>query len=220
MKKILAILLALTCFVGCAFALTSCGKCEEHIDANGDNACDNCGADTTPAPAPQEDECKAFADAIAATKPASLEVTVKTTSELGALQSTYKTVYSTTDSSFTITYRTESFNVTFESEDNVLVNEGTITCDAAGNYSDGGAFVGGNPASTGVVASLDKLTNYTVEGDILVATVAADETLAVFGVQYDATVTLVLTKSEGKIISASLICGTETNGTQISCVYK
>lgn len=39
MKKILIIVLALTL----VFALVSCGECDEHIDENGDNICDECG---------------------------------------------------------------------------------------------------------------------------------------------------------------------------------
>ena len=224
MKKILAMLLALTCAIGCMFALTACGDdvCEAHVDEDNNKKCDKCQADMPDVEPPKVDERPAFVTAIEATKPTQLTVTVKSNSAFGQLTSAYTTTYSSTDSSFTVAYRTEKINDGFEVEGDVIVSEGVITCDASGNYSDGGAFAGSNPAATGVKVKLtsDKLVNYTVTGDILTATIAAADTLEVLGASYGADVTLVLTKSEGKIVSVSLTYGAEENRVQISCVYN
>lgn len=45
MKKIIALLLSLVLTFGCVMALASCGECDEHVDANGDRKCDECGED-------------------------------------------------------------------------------------------------------------------------------------------------------------------------------
>ena len=224
MKKILAILLALTCAVSCMFVLSACNDdvCTEHVDNDGDKKCDVCQADMSD-PAGTEDKRTAFSAAIAATKPTTLKVTVKSNSPFGELESVYTTVYSTVDSSFTITYHTKQINDGFEVDADIIEKDGVITCDASGNYSDG-TFMGSNPNATGVNANImsDRLTNYTVstDGNILTATIAADDTLAVLGVQYAEDVTLVLTKNEGKIISISLTYGAEANRVKVACVYN
>lgn len=44
MKRVLSLVLALVMLVSCAAILTACPKpCTEHVDANGDYLCDNCG---------------------------------------------------------------------------------------------------------------------------------------------------------------------------------
>ncbi len=45
MKKIIALLLSLVLAFGCVMALASCGECDEHVDADGDKKCDECGED-------------------------------------------------------------------------------------------------------------------------------------------------------------------------------
>lgn len=45
MKKIIALLLSLVLTFGCVMVLAACGECEEHVDANGDRKCDECGED-------------------------------------------------------------------------------------------------------------------------------------------------------------------------------
>lgn len=45
MKKIIALLLSLVLTFGCVMALASCGECDEHVDADGDKKCDECGED-------------------------------------------------------------------------------------------------------------------------------------------------------------------------------
>ena len=223
MKKILAMLLALTCVIGCAFVFTACDDaCTEHIDENGDNKCDKCEAEME-VPANTEDKRTAFNAAIAATKPNTLTVTVTSNSAFGKLKSVYTTVYSTTDSSFTISYHTEEINGGFEVDGDIIEKDGVITCDSSGNYSDG-EFMGNNPVATGVNANImsDRLVNYNVsaDGNILTATVAADDTLAVLGVQYASDVTLILTKNAGKIVSLSFAYGAEASRVSVTCVYN
>lgn len=224
MKKILAILLALTCLLASVSVLTACGEevCEAHVDENKDNKCDNCGADVTPEqpddPEPQEDKRDAFVSAIGATNPEKVTVTVKTTTKYGELTSTYVTTFAA-DGSFTVDYTVEKFNDSLEATSTELkiVETGTITCNADGSYSDGGAFAGSNPQATGVKLNIksDKVTEYNVNGDNFNATVKAADTKDVFGVEYKNDATLVLTKNNGKIVSASVISG----DVQILCVY-
>ena len=45
MKKIIALLLSLVLTFGCVMVLAACGECDEHVDANGDRKCDECGED-------------------------------------------------------------------------------------------------------------------------------------------------------------------------------
>lgn len=47
MKKLIALILCLILSFTCVFALASCGECDEHVDKDGDNKCDECGEDYT-----------------------------------------------------------------------------------------------------------------------------------------------------------------------------
>jgi hypothetical protein len=246
MKKILIMLLALTCAMSCVVALASCGNnAHTCADANGDGKCDNCGNAVQPAPKPDEpctecvdsdlngkcDKCNKdveipepdyrpdFVAAMNATKPEVLVVKVVTESAFGALTSEYTTTYAA-DGSFVINSKVEKFNLDINSGDEKVVTEAEITCDANGEYSDGGSFVGSNPAATGVKVDLEKLAVYTIEGDLLSATVAKADTKAVFGVAYEGDVTLVVTKNNGKIVAVALTYTAQDNVVKIVCEYR
>ena len=227
MKKILAFLLVISCMFACAAVLTACGddECTEHVDANGDNKCDNCEADVTPEPQPPEDKPPVvedkrpdFVSALAATVPTETVVTVTTNSEYGKLTSVYTTVYAE-DGSFTINYSKQSYNLSLDpsNTDDIITETGTITCSADGNYSDGGSFAGSNPAATGVKINIssDKL-DYVISDDILTATVSEADTREILGNAYAEDATVVIIKNNGKIISASVTIG----DLEIVCEYK
>ena len=223
MKKIIAMLLAVTLIFSGIFVLSACGDetCTEHIDENSDNKCDNCDADLTPPPTVDE-ALVAFVTAMEATKPATLSVTVTTKFGSEDLVSTYNTVYSSKDASFTVTYCVQSVNSSLEGED-IIEKEGTITCKADGTYSDNGSFAGSNPSATGVKANLtsEKLTDYTVsaDGDTLTATVKAADSLDILGAEYENDASLVIVKNEGKIVSVTLSSGEGADFMKVVCIY-
>jgi hypothetical protein len=150
------------------------------------------------------------------TDPSKVVVTVNSKFGTDNLVSRFTIEYSDEDASFVINYYVESFNPDFMADEYKIVSEGTITCDAEGNYSDGGSFVGSNPAATGVKADLNKLKNYVTSETTLTATVAKADTASVFGTAYGSDVTLVVTKNSSSIVSVSLAYA----DVQILCVYN
>ena len=175
-----------------------------------------CGGEETPDASASFDE---FTAAYAATVP--VKITVDTTLEtvLGDLTSKVETVFNPNGSS-TINYSYEKFNeISTDPETKVVVN-GTIECDKNGNYSDGGEFVGQNNAITGVRLNLDaNLMDYTVDNDVLTATVKAENVKAVTGVDFGADVVLMVTKSNGKIIAVTASYTSANGPVSIVCSY-
>lgn len=190
MKKILIILLALAC----TFTMFSCG-----------------------------DSVDGFNKAIKNTNPAVVNVVVESETSLGLLKANYETTYAE-DGSFTIKYSYEKFNGIAEgdADDVIAIVSGTVTCDKDGNYSDGGALVGAATTVTGTKIKLGKKMDYSVsrDGNVLTATIKAAKTKSVFGAEFPADVTLVITKAEGKIVSYTIRYTTDAGTTNIICEYK
>ncbi len=199
MKKLLVILLALTC----AFTMFSC---EGQTAAN-----------------KKTGSIKDFEKAIEETNPAAIEVQITSDTALGSLAASFKTTFAE-DGSFVIEGSYEKFNATTEGEvaDVKTVVPVKITCDKSGNYSDGGAFSGSNPAVTGKKLELSKKLDASIsnDGNVLTATVKADKTEDVFGVAYATDVILVITKNEGKIISYTMEYATDNGSNKIICNYQ
>ena len=197
MKKIFALLLIFTC----AFALFACGD---------------------KGPSPEEiayrEAVKTFTDAAAAV-PAGLSVTVKATTELGVLNSSYVTVYNQ-DGTSTIAYSVDKVNG-LESDEDFSTVTGTITVDKNGNYSDGGDFAGSNPAATGVKVDFasDKIT-CSISGNTLSAVVAAADTQAVFGISLPSDAVITAVKSADKIASISVNYTATAGAVEIVCTYN
>lgn len=191
MKKILALILALTC----AFALFACGD-------------DKTGAVYT-------EDAAEFITAFGATDPASIKVTVTADTTEGTLTSTYTTVYSAGKIS-EITYSIETIPGINSTED-LEVLTGTVTCDASGNYSDGGT-IAGKLGATGIKFDYDsnKINNFQIDGNVLAITVAAADTEAVIGYALGTDATITATKADGKIISVTLTY----TGVSIVCQYN
>ncbi len=193
MKKIIAILLMLTC----AFTLIACGQ-----DGN--------------------DYAEAAADFITAinnTNVTTLSATVSAETAEGTLTSKYLTTYNA-DGSSTMTYEIESIPGLDSAEDKELIT-GTVTCDKDGNYSDGGT-VAGKLGATGVSfdADSDKITEYTIDGDTLTVVVAAADTAAVLGYAISSDAVVVVTKAEGKVISIALSYTEASGDVSIVCAYN
>ena len=197
MKKILALLLIFTC----AFALFACGD---------------------KGPSPEElayrEAVKTFTDAATAV-PEGLTVSVKATTELGVLNATYVTVYNQNGTS-TIEYSVDKVNG-LDAEDDFTTVTGTITVDANGNYSDGGAFAGANPAAAGVKIDFasNKIT-CSISGDTLSAAVAAADTQAVIGISLPSDAVITAVKSADKIVSIAVNYTAETGAVEIACTYN
>ena len=196
MKKIIALLLMLTC----AFAMFACGDDE-----------------------PTEEEL-AYQAIIAEytkaayTAPTALTVKVSTASVFGTLTSEYKTTYAT-DGSASIAYSVDKING-LDSADEKTTLTGTINVDASGNYADGGSFAGTNPLASGVKLNLasDKVA-FRATSELLSGTVASADTEAVLGIAIATDVTLTVTKADGKITSVALAYTVDGNAVNALCTY-
>ena len=186
--------------------------CPGHVDKGGDNKCDIClGYYKTP-----EDFRAEFTKAAAATDPSVLVIKVKSDEgQAGVLESVLTVTYAD-DGSFVITGTVQKFNESFTG-DLIISVPVNITCDASGNYSDGGEFAGSNPAIEGVKINFANLKNYTTpDSTLLNASVAKADTASVFGVAYEYDVTLVVNKNESSITSVALSYANVT----LTCEYK
>ncbi len=191
MKKILTLILVLTC----AFALFACGGNEE---------------------APVYTEAAAdFITAFGATTVSTLKVTVTADTAEGTLTSTYTTVYNA-DKTSTMTYSIETIPGLDSAEDLEVVT-GTVTCDANGNYSDGGA-ISGKLGATGVNFDIDSsvIKTFTIDGNVLAITVPAADTQAVIGYAVGSDALISVIKADGKIASITL----SYTGVSIVCEYN
>ena len=195
MKKFLAIILALTC----AFALFACGD---------DAATNNYAADAAD-----------FITAIGATDVTTLDVKVAVETAQGTLTSTYVTTYNT-DGTSTMEYRIETI-ASLDSAEDIAVQEGTVTCDANGNYSND--EISGKIGATGVSLNLnsDKITSYSVLGDVLTINVAKADTSSVIGTALGSDAVVSVTKANGKVVSITLNY-TDATGCAVAivCAYK
>ena len=165
-----------------------------------------------------------FAEAVEATNPAVVNVTSEFVTELGTLKSNVTTTYNE-DGSFVMDYSYDEFNTTATgAADEIIVTKtGKVTCDAEGNYSDGGSFVGKNEVTTGISLNLkEKLLDYTVssDGNSITAKVLAENTKEALGVELGADATIVLNKLDGKITSYSIAYVTEQGSVMIVCSYE
>lgn len=196
MKKLLIILLALTC----AFAMFSCA---EKSDVS----------------------VKDFTAAADATSPKSVSVNVTAELPLGTLTASYNTEFAE-DGSFTVAYSYDKFNSLGEGDSDSVTStvSGTVSCDKNGTYSDAAIASKIPETAKAVKFNLDtkKMTaKISADGNVLTATVTADNTEYVLGYNYGADVTFVMAKAEGKIISLVLTYTSETTGTvTVICNYK
>ncbi len=191
MKKILIIMLALTC----AFAMFSCGDKSASLDG--------------------------FKKAVDNTAPAVVNVSVEVETDLGALASNFKTTYAADGSFvIDYSYEQFNTSTSGNADDVKSTVTGQVTCDKDGKYSDGGALTGTTTAATGAKLAFNskKMENVTVseDGNVLSATVKAANTKAVLGIELASDVTLVVTKAADKVVSYSM----EYDKTVITCSYQ
>jgi len=193
MKKIIAIALSIVC----VFALFACaGQTAYQKDA------------------------KDFIDAAASTKISTLNVTVVVDGSQGKLTSTYTTVYNE-DSTSTMTYRIETV-AGLDSAEDIAVQEGTVTCDKNGNYSDGGE-ISGKLNATGAKFDIGNklIKDYEISGNTLTINVAKEDAKDVIGVTTMSDVIIVVSKTNSNAItSVSLSYKGSDGNVAIVCVYN
>ena len=92
-----------------------------------------------------------------------------------------------------------------------------ITCDAEGNYTDGGEFVGSNPGATGVKIDFSKIVpDKNTTSTSLYAKISRYNTVLVLGVDYGYDVNLTVSKNADKITSVTV----EYGKVKIDCSYN
>ena len=168
----------------------------------------------------------AFVAASEATNPAVVVVDTTFKTALGDLKSKTTTTYNE-DGSFSIVY---SYNRMYSSDegaaDETLATvSGTVNCDANGNYTgDTAAFTGTASANSGAKINLaaKRLEEYSVseDGNTLCATVKAENTAAILGVEIGSDVTLTAIKSADKIVSFTVEYTVDLGTVTIVCSYR
>ena len=193
MKKILALLLALTCI----FAVFAC---QNDPADNGGNNNDN----NTPTVSVAD-----FNAAIASTNPTLTIITGKVTSDLGVLNSRFEIAYNE-DGSAVINCTYEKFNKVEESTDVKTEYTATIVRNADGTY-EGAEGVDTAGVTAGTAIDLTKIAAEAVtineKGDTLTATVVKADTEKVFGTALSADVALTVTMDGGQIDLIKLVFG-------------
>ena len=193
MKKIIAIALSIVS----VFALFACG---------GQSA--------------YQKDAKDFIDAFEATKVSTLNVTVSVDGSQGKLTSTYTTVYNEDETSV-MTYRIETV-AGLDSAEDIAVQEGTVTCDKDGKYSDGGA-ISGKLGATGIKFNIgsDAIKDYEINGNTLSITVAQADSAAVIGIAAASDVVIVVSKTSANTIASVALSFAGSDGNvAIACVYN
>ena len=244
MKRIIAIILTLTL----AFALFSCGECTEHVDANKDAKCDECGAAVACATCVDEnkdakcDVCgKAVACAVCvdADKNGKCDVCGNSVA-VNAFEDFEAAVSAADPSGFDASISLDTAAGVINGEYSATIaDDGSITIaytfDSFNEIGQGGAedvtskkegtknVSAADAALAGSVTAikLDKeLMNYNIVGGTLSASVESANTQAVFGVELASDATFVLIINEGKVVSLALSYEVEGAGVSVVCEYK
>lgn len=206
MKKLLSILIALSCLV----LAVSCG---------------DTSSTKKPPEIPVSEGGVSFSEFVrAATNTAELtasQIKISRTSDVGTLEAVLKTEYNT-DGSFVIEYERERFGKIADGEGFKVTEAGAVECDKSGNYSDGGELVGNVIVSNAFALNLDeyKLNDAKIEGNILYATVFSADTSAVLGVDLGATALIAITISGGNITAASVSFMSDGSTVDVKCEYS
>ena len=183
MKKILSLILVITCFG----LLMSCDMLSS-ITGGGNDAAK--GID-------------AFVDAVDATNPKNITVDIKVETALGELTSKYTVNYNE-DGSAVITYTTEKFNAIGEGAEDELKSTvtGTVTKNADGTFTGDTNGVDVSGVTAGFKLDVKKMKDTATINEtntVLTATVAAADTEAVLGAAYDKDVTVVIAIENGAV---------------------
>ena len=148
-----------------------------------------------------------FENAMTNTNPTKVTITTTTADANGELKGNFVANFAE-DGSSVIQYKYEKWLSLDEGTADELkkVYEGTVNCDANGNYT-GGDLTGVVEVSNTVAMNLRAITSTVTvseDGKTLSATVAAADTQAVFGTAYSYDVNLVITKGATAIETVSI----------------
>ena len=202
MKKIIALLLALSCVL----ALSACGD-------DGENG----------------NDLEAFTAAVSAADPTDAVLTTKVTSTTFdvTLEGEYNITYNR-DGTASVTYSYQQLRLIDDSvstTDSIMLPvEGAATIAADGTVTtiEGDGTVGAQlVAVAGVKLNLSasKMT-YSVSAGMLTATIKAADTEAVLGTAVSADVNLVLTVANGAVSAITLTYDTTDGQAEIVCLYN
>ena len=183
MKKILSLILVITCFG----LLMSCDMLSSITGGGNDGAK---GID-------------AFVTAIENTNPKNIIVDIEVETSLGELTSKYTVNYND-DGSAVITYTTEKFNAIGEGAEDELKSTvtGTVTKNADGTFTGDTNGVDVSGVTAGFKLDVKKMKDTATINEnntVLTATVAAADTEAVLGTAYDKDVTVVIAIENGVV---------------------
>ena len=183
MKKILSLILVITCFG----LLMSCDMLSSITGGGNDGAK---GID-------------AFVTAIENTNPKNITVDIEVETSLGELTSKYTVNYND-DGSAVITYTAEKFNAIGEGAEDELKSTvtGTVTKNADGTFTGDTNGVDVSGVTAGFKLDVKKMKDTATINEnntVLTATVAAADTEAVLGTAYDKDVTVVIAIENGVV---------------------
>lgn len=185
-KRFLTAVLLLVCMVLNVFLVTSCGGGDSEFDA--------------------------FETAIEETNPTNVNGQVKLSTGTATLTIAYSAVIAE-DGTFTVNYSYNKLNdISSGSASDVYTTvEGTVTYDGT-KYSDNtlAAKLPANAVATTLDVTADMEYKISSDGKVLSATVAAEDTEDVFGIDYGTDVKFTLTQANEKILSLALVYTLET----------
>ena len=205
MKKLFAVLIA----VSCLLSIISCGHTP--------------GGNTNDIPVSEGGvSFSEFVKAAAATaSPKTSVITARLESSYGTLKSVLSIEYAT-DGSSVMVYNGQRYGSIALGEAYIVDEDPiTVTCDASGNYSDGGELAGNVVASGAFGLNLveGKLRDAKIEGDILYATVFSADTADVLGINLGATTSIAVAIKDGKINSVSVSYRDGADKVSVECAY-
>ncbi len=143
-----------------------------------------------------------FEKASYSTLSSKVKIETKLETSLGELNSFVETVLNP-DGSMTLSYTIQQFSEDFTSPDWKVTKEGTV------NYKNGKYTGDVSGELEGVVASVDlnldeSKLDYSIDGNVLSATVKAENVKAILGIDVESDVSFILMKNDKKITSLTM----------------
>ena len=201
MKKIISIMLLLACALTCSFALASCD--EPVVPESNEVAFSDVSA--------------TFIAAVNATDANTIDATIKVEVQGETLNAAYHTVKNS-DGTQTMNYAVEVINGA-ESAEHKSVVTGEAVSNTSGEYTDENAKAFG---ANGIKLNLAAYTgtDFDASANVLRFNVAANDTAAVLGAAVGADAVVVVTISEGVVVSVTVNYQTSASTVEIVCEYN
>lgn len=197
-----------------------CGEpvCDGHKDINKDGKCDNCFIDYNYEIQYNKDAAP-FLAALKAETSTGVTAVVKVD---GDVQSTYTTVYNE-DGSYVMTRTYKIYSTDLNAEDFIIEKTDVVEFDKDGECISGDPNVAAQIGAKGIKADLSRgISDYTVDGNVLVINVPAADSTKVVGVKLpSASVLLVTIDDAGAVVSITLdYVNANDQHVSIVCSYK